>query len=208
MPIFMEERSAHHGADDFVTSASLEQCQWLDATPRKKYQLTTKTVGDSPELRKEVRVLNREIAWHCGVGLTFEADQRHADLLIAEYADKIKPVKTPVVSDGEESYTETEDVARQKQEGRLNDRTESESDAETLDGQPVTKYRWAVARANFLAIDSPDIMYAVKEAARRMAPQAYRLRSSGETGPVPERHTKNAILKSISGRPPSVDSVH
>ena len=45
----------------------------------------------------------------------------------------------------------------------------NEEDGEPLTGEEATRYRAITARLNYLAVDRPDIQYAVKEAARSMA---------------------------------------
>ena len=85
-----------HG-NDFVTCGTYEDCQWLESMIRQNYQMSTNVIGAAMGLEKEVRVLNRKIVWHEDVGLTLEADQRHAEMLINEFADKLTPLKTPTI---------------------------------------------------------------------------------------------------------------
>ena len=45
---------------------------------------------------KSVRILNRIIAWKCGFGINYEADQRHAEILVESLDLKdAKAVSTP-----------------------------------------------------------------------------------------------------------------
>ena len=84
-----------HG-DDFVSSGFEIDLRWLDQGLREKYALKTSMVGEAHVLKKEVRVLNRIIRWHCGKGATIEADPRHAQILINELCketDKLYPLQ-------------------------------------------------------------------------------------------------------------------
>ena len=92
--------------------------------------------------------MNRLI--HCTQdGWAMEADQRHADLIIK---DLDLAGSNEVITPGEKDP-----------KGKAVDNEEELDDTET------TRYRAIVARANYLASDRPDIMYAVKELCRGMA---------------------------------------
>ena len=82
-------------------------------------------------------------------GWEYEADQRHADLIVKETgADKMSTLTHPggdkliIVPEGETG---------------------------SLVGAEATPSRAVAARANYLSGDRPDIQYAVKEICRRMA---------------------------------------
>ena len=104
---------------------------------------------------KEARILNRIVRWTQG-GWEYEADQRHADLIVkAMGLEKARPVSTP----GEDEPT-----------WKLEDNEKPLSPTET------THYRMVAARANYLATDRTDIQYATKECCRGMAaPQVQHL---------------------------------
>ena len=96
---------------------------------------------------KEIRLLNRIIAW-TPTGIRYEADQRHAEIIIESLGlSNAKGVDTPGVS-----------------ENKLSD-----DDSEPLPKHEHTMYRAAAARCNFLGLDRPDIQYAAKEISRGMA---------------------------------------
>ena len=78
-----------------------------------------------------------------------EVDQRHADLIVQELA----------LEDARGVITLRENEPRRK---------EGENEEE-LSPEEATRYRGIAARANYLAADRPDIMYAVKELCRGMA---------------------------------------
>ena len=77
----------------------------------------------------------------------YEANPRHAEILIRELGLKDKSMKTPGI------------------------KTSLKEDDEDphLDPMTSTKYRQMIARCNFIAQDRPDVQYAVKEAAKGMS---------------------------------------
>ena len=80
-------------------------------------------------------------------GWEYEADQRHADLLVEGLGlEKAKSVLTP----GEKT------------------KSILENDSE-LQGMDHRMYRALAARANYLALDRPDIQFATKEICRAMS---------------------------------------
>ena len=93
--------------------------------------------------------MNRIIQWEDDA-ITYEADQRHAELTVQHLGlgDKTNSVVTPGVK-------------------RANGG--DDEDEEGLSEQDATKYRALAARAMFLAQDRTDIGYAVKELSRRMS---------------------------------------
>ena len=92
-------------------------------------------------------MLNRIIRW-TDDGWEIQPDQRHADIIVHELGllDS-KPVSTP---------------------GEMECRHEDEDNSQPLEEKQATKYRALAARANYLAGGRTDIMYAVKELARRL----------------------------------------
>ena len=64
---------------------------------------------------------------------------------------------------GANNVTTPGDKEPQRKEG------DNEDDAEELCPAETTRYRGLVARANYLAADRPDLMYATKELCRGMA---------------------------------------
>ena len=105
--------------------------------------------------RKESRILNRIVRWTPS-GWEYEADQRHAELIIQMMGvERGKAVTTP----GEEEPS-----------------WKVEENERPLDAKETTMYRMIAARANYLASDRADIQYATKECCRGMAaPQAHHM---------------------------------
>ena len=100
-------------------------------------------------MKKSIRVFNRVLPWTKD-GIQYEADQRHADIVVEELGLKdSKPVSTP----GSKG-----DVDRMLLEF-----------GEKLGPAESTQYRALAARLNYLATDRPDIQFATNEVARHMA---------------------------------------
>ena len=85
-----------HG-DDFTSTGAEADLRWLDAQLKGKYEIKSKYLGPTPHegQLQELRILNRVITW-TDRGITYEADPRHAELLIQELQlDGAKGVTTP-----------------------------------------------------------------------------------------------------------------
>jgi len=145
----------HHGArdlrcvvhgDDFVFVGHDRDLDWM--TKRMAESFLTKVVGrlggDEGD-DKEIRVLNRVLRWSAE-GIYYEADPRHAELLARDLAPSGPRVTTAGVK------------MEFKEEG----------EEELLEGIEIRQFRSGAARANYLAMDRPDISFATKELCRRM----------------------------------------
>ena len=136
-----------HG-DDFITGGSVENIKWFRKVLEGRFEISTKVIGTGEGEVREGKVLNRVIradssGWH------YEADQRHADYIIkAMNLEGAKEVGTP--GEEEKPWKEAEG------EEKLSDRE-------------ATNFRALAARANYLALDRPDIQFSVKEICRGMA---------------------------------------
>ena len=95
----------------------------------------------------EVRALYIIIRW-ASSGWEYEADQRHAELIVIGMN----------LERGKGSDTPGEDTPTWK----------LEEEEEHLDPSQATNFRGLAARANYLASDRTDIQYAVKECCRGM----------------------------------------
>ena len=134
-----------HG-DDFASTGYAADLAWLRSKMEHRFKIKTSIVGMGAKEEKEARVLNRTI--RCSEkGWEYEPDQRHAELIVKDLGlTKAQPVGTP----GE----------------KLKPTEESE---EKLEPAKATQFRQIAARANYLAQDRPDIMFAVKEICRQMS---------------------------------------
>ena len=126
-----------HG-DDFVCVGRPEGLTWLRAKLSTRFQIKTTTVGTNAhdgEVR-EARILTRVIRIS-PEGWEYEADQRHADLIIQELGPSCKGTLSH--PGGDKKTLEEEGVSKE------------------LAGAEATRIRAVVARANYLSADRPDI---------------------------------------------------
>ena len=136
-----------HG-DDFASSAEEFDLHWLKMELEKRFEVKTQLLGHGVGLASEGKILNR-IVRATKSGWEYEADQRHGEVIIQALGlERANGVTSP----GEDSKTWRE-----------------EEDATPLHPITGSEYRALAARANFLAIDRPDIEFAVKEICRTMA---------------------------------------
>ena len=137
-----------HG-DDYVSTAMPEQLEWLKGQFEKKYIIKTHWLGPGGQHSREIKILNRIVGWDNVKGITFEADPRHAEIIIKQLKlEDAKAVST----------------LGTKEEGRT--KTDCE---ERLEEDQASQYRAIIARCNYIFLDRPDLSLAAKELARRMA---------------------------------------
>ena len=81
-----------HG-DDFCGAGEVSYLEWLRARLEEQFLIKTQVLGPHHGQARQVRMLNRLLAWHVGVGLCLEADPRHIDKVIRELGvDNQKPL--------------------------------------------------------------------------------------------------------------------
>ena len=126
-------------------------------------------------MANEVNILNRKLCWHDGVGISHEADRKHAEAIIRETgASNLTSLKIPMSKESKEEVRDkTDDIVEKRKLGRLG-----------MKGQPLvgqilslaetTRKRALAATANFIAIDRGDIVYCAKELTRHMAQRQQR----------------------------------
>ena len=147
-----------HG-DDFTCCGSAEDLRWLQHKFEAKFEVTCSILGPDSGQAQEVKILNRIIRWEKG-GIAYEADQRHAELVIRELGlQNAKPVSTP--------GTKEDTAAGSAPTGGMCLTVEENS--ELLPAHEASKYRQIAARLNYLALDRTELQYSCKEASRRMA---------------------------------------
>ena len=82
-----------HG-DDFVVSGEPTDLVWMRNELEPRLEIDTAILGDGPGMSKEVKILNRKLRWHDGVGIFYEADQKHAEAIMRETgASNLTPLK-------------------------------------------------------------------------------------------------------------------
>ena len=113
-----------------------------------KYKVKTEVLGGDPGDAQEVRVLNRVVQW-TSRGVALEADPRHAEAIVREFGFE-KAAATP----GDKEQFK-KDLAN--------------SEAIPLQPEDATRFRGAVARLNYMAIERPDVQVSVNELARSVS---------------------------------------
>ena len=136
--------------DDFTVLGADEDLDWFRKQVQTRYEVEFKArLGGQKTDDKNVFLLNRPIEWTPS-GITYEADQRHVEIISRDLqlGDKVKHTPFPHEKiSAEEIQNPTED----------------------LDAEYSTMYRAIVARSNYLSQDRSDIRYAVKELSRSMS---------------------------------------
>ena len=101
-------------------------------------------MGDGNEDTKSIIILNRIVTW-TDQGLEYEADQRHAEIIIKEVGltENCRTHETP------SSKPDKKDIKEEK-------------GFKGVKGTEATRFRAFTARANFLAQDRGDISFAVR----------------------------------------------
>ena len=113
----------------------------------RKLDIKTTVMGPAEGEVREMRILNR-IVRGTGDGITYEADPRHAEIIVESMGlENANSVAAPGSGDG----------------------PGGEEEEEELEEGDKTRYRAIAARCNYLAIDRPDLQYAAKEACRTMS---------------------------------------
>ena len=126
-----------HG-DDFTVLAYNEGVMWFRQEIQKRYEVKLRgCIGSDKKDLKEMSILNRVIEW-TSEGIIYEADQRHADIIIRDLGlEQSNPVVTP------------------------GEKKELKEDQPLSPGE-ASVYRAIVARCFYLSQDRSDICYAVK----------------------------------------------
>ena len=136
--------------DDFTVTGPTADLQWMQRRMGKKYEIKTHYIGPESGMKDEIQILNRTLRW-TEEGITYEADQRHSEIVIKEMnMKKAKAVSTLIVPEPSEEANL-----------RLN------SPDMTKDG--ASRFRGLVARVNYLSLDRPNLQCAAKTASQHMA---------------------------------------
>ena len=72
-------------------------------------------------MSKEVKILNRKLCWHDGVGISYEADQKHAEAIVRETgASNLTSLKIPMSKENKEEVRDkTDDIVEKRKLGKL-----------------------------------------------------------------------------------------
>ena len=158
-----------HG-DDFVVTGEPVDLVWMGNELESKLEINTTILGDESGMSKEVKILNRKLGWPDGVGLSHEADRKHADAIIRETgASNLTSLKIPMSQENkEEEQDKTDDIVEKRKLGKLGMK-EQPLIGQILSPVETTRYRALAATANFLATDRGDIVYCATELTCHMA---------------------------------------
>lgn len=136
-----------HG-DDFILSGPKRDLDLVKSTMEQEYEHTESgRLGHGPTDDKEVEVLNRIVRWTTQ-GVEYEADPRHVEQIVRDLGLLgAKAVTTPGAKPTYEQACHSKPLPRAK----------------------LIPFRSVAARANYLAMDRPDIQLAAKEVCRWMS---------------------------------------
>ena len=143
-----------HG-DDYVGLGSRKDVDWYLSRVSQRFIIKERGVL-GPGGVNEMRILNRVITYRpAGDGqpemVTYEADQRHADLLVRAYG----------LGDSSNAKVVPWDKPSYQNKHPLN--------GPVLGKDRLKEFRSACMRCLFLALDRPDIQFAAKEVSRAMS---------------------------------------
>ena len=135
-----------HG-DDFTFEGEAEDLKWIAEKMKEWFEVKVRgLLGPEEDDDKEVTILGRVVKWK-EWGIEYQADPRHRQLIM-EYFGFDNSTRALQNNGGKE---------------------EEEGDDEALEGEEARNYRGSAARLNYMAQDSPGIMFGTKEACRGMA---------------------------------------
>ena len=157
-----------HG-DDFVVSGEHVDLVWMRNELESKLEINTTMHGDEPGMSKEVKILNRKLCWQDGVGISYEADRKHAEAIIRETgASNLTSFQITMSKENKEVRDKkTDDIVEKRKLGKLGMK-EQPLIGQILSLVETTRYGALAATAKFLAIDRGDTVYCAKELTRHM----------------------------------------
>ena len=122
----------------------MNQLDWFQARA-ETFEYKNRRIGPDFADEKAVRILNRVVSWDES-GIEYEADQRHAELIIKHLSGS----KSVVTLGEKKAFEVRESVA-------------------DLTRESAGVYRAIVARGNFFAQARSDIQFTINQLARRMS---------------------------------------
>ena len=138
---------AVHG-DDFNFEGEEADLWWIRGLMKGWFEIKERRIlGPEEKDSKEITILGRIVRWMVW-GIEFEADPRHRKLVLEHFGFDEGSRELSVTGAAEE---------------------EEEGDDEVLVGEEAREYRGITARLNYLAQDSPELQFPVKEICRGMA---------------------------------------
>ncbi len=138
-----------HG-DDFTVLRHDNQLDWFREKISETFEVKFRArLGPSKGDDKSVRILNRVVEWTTN-GINYEADQRHAELIVKAL--------------GFQGESRSSVVPGEKRESEVN-----EEDDEELNQEEAREFRRVAARGVYINQDRSDIAFSVKEISRGMS---------------------------------------
>ena len=135
-----------HG-DDFTFEGEAEDLGWIAEKMKEWFEVKMRGIlGPEDGDDKEVTILGRVVEWK-EWGIKYQADPRHRKLIM-EYFGFDETTRALQNNGGKE---------------------DEDGDDEELQGEEAKSYRGVAARLNYMAQDSPGIMFSTKEVCRGMA---------------------------------------
>ena len=180
--------------DDFVVSGEPVHLVWMRNELESKLEINTTILGDEPGMSKEGEDIDN------GVGISYEADRKHAEAIIRETgASNLTSLKIPMSKESmEEVRDNTDDIVEKRKLGKLG-MQEQPLIGQILSPAETTRNRALAATANFLAIDRGDIVYCAKELTRHNGnTNKSRPGEGGELGELLEKQTQGSVVVQIS----------
>ena len=105
-------------------------------------------IGPERHDLKKIDILNRTVEWDIERGIVYRADRKHVQIIAKDMGIEMSSNGVDVPGAKAEAEDPENDVA--------------------LVGAEATKFRAIAARANYLALDRPDIQFSTKEICRSM----------------------------------------
>jgi hypothetical protein len=137
-----------HG-DDYFSSGSRADLDWLEKQIPDEYEIKTQRVCGREGCAKEGKILNRIVRW-TPQGYELEGDPRHAELVVEQLGVQDLPsLSAPGIDCVEADAGDEDDIE--------------------LDAVKAKLYRGIAARCKHLAVERPELQFAVKELCREMS---------------------------------------
>ena len=161
--------------DPVSKKKTLEYLNHLRKTLESKYELKTQMIGPHPDDQKPMKVLGRIVSYH-DWGIQYESDTSHLELALKTMnMVGCKTLVTPWLKESVMSATERGAIQSRRNGGAPPEgsktpvRLPEEEDGDlALDHEDAHRYMSVAARLNFVSLDQPRVMYAVKKLMRKM----------------------------------------
>jgi len=141
-----------HG-DDFVFTGFQEDLDFALGIMEKEYEIKNRgTLGPSEGDVKEIDILGRVLKYTSS-GITWQADPRHRKMILEHFGFN----------------GQTKSVTKNGAKDERVEEGEEDLKSEVLQKEEEQAFRALAARANYVAIDVPNIQYPTKEVCRDMS---------------------------------------